>query len=1221
MSSATDLVHGNPFPGLRPFNDDEVHLFFGRENQIDAMVDKLATTRFLAVVGTSGSGKSSLVNCGLRPALSGGLLASAGTAWRIAQFRPGSDPLGNMAFTLAKDALLFSDYEAGEVSLPDIINTNLRMSKRGLIDIVKQARMEQGTNLLLVVDQFEELFRYRQSGTDDKEKYTDSNEQATAFVNLLLEAATQKTVPIYVVLTMRSDFLGDCTKLPGLAEAINAGQYLVPRMSRDERRAAIKGPVSVADGEISPLLLTRLVNDVGDNPDQLSILQHALNRTWAYWQHEGRDDAALALTHYEAIGSMVHALDQHAHKAYGELVSERQRQICEKIFKSLTDKATDPRGIRRPTPMGILCELTKATLEEVAEVLEVFRQPSRSFLMPPAGEVLYEHTIIDISHESLMRVWQRLNSWADEEASSAQKYQRLSVTAALYETGQAALWRDPELQLALDWREQTQPNETWAARYHLGFVNGMNFLQSSRDARDAEVDEREAQRQRELQTEQEKTQTKAKYARRMGRLASIIGVLAVGASIFGVVALNASQQAKQAQQAAQQSLSMMHASFSKQETKKGNATLGTLLALLALPNASIKPLPEVHSALYAALNVLGEQIIIEGHLEPVSSANFSPDGNQVVTGSWDYTARIWDVASGKERKVLTGHTKEVVSVNFNPDGEQIVTASWDKTARIWDVASGQALAVLQGHEKQVYSANFSPDGNQVVTASLDDTARIWNVASGEELTVLRGHVDSVGSANFSPDGKQVVTASLDDTARIWDVASGTELAVFTGHTEEVTSANFSPDGKQIVTASEDSTARIWDVANGKEMTVITGHENTVTSANFSPDGKQIVTASWDKTLRIWDVVSGIELAVLTGHENTVSSANFSPDGKQIVTTSWDKTVRIWSKPSSVELAVLTGHENTVTSANFSPDGKQIVTASEDSTVRIWDVANGQVLAVLQGHENIVTSANFSPDGKQIVTASEDFTAQIWDVANGQALAVLQGHENAVTSANFSPDGKQVVTASFDLTARIWNVASGQELAVLKGHENAVTSANFSPDGKQVVTASFDLTARIWNVASGKELTLLTGHYRQVYSAKFSPNGKQVVTASFDDTARIWDVASGKELTVLTGHENTVFSAHFSPDGNQIVTASEDMTTRIWDVVSGIELAVLTGHENAVHSANFSPDGNQVVTASKDNTARIWDNLSIEELIERAKKRLPRQELTKAEKKEFFVPNN
>ena len=387
-SPASAPVQTNPFPGLRPFREDEEHLFFGRESQVDAMVDKLSATRFLAVLGTSGSGKSSLVNCGLRPALHRGLMARAGTMWRIAQFRPGSDPLRAMCDALAKDGVLFRDFQAEGLTLAEIVDATLRMSKLGLIDIVEQARLDNDVNLLVVVDQFEELFRYRQLNAGQGENVRGAGEAASAFVNLLLEPKAHPTCPIYVVLTMRSDFLGDCAQFPGLAEAINAGQYLVPRLTRDERRAAISGPVAVGGAEITPVLLTRLVNDVGDNPDQLSILQHALNRTWARWQNEGGGKGPLDLAHYESIGTMAHALDRHAERAYAELDSPRQQQICEKLFKALTDKATDPRGTRRPTTLGALCALADATAAEVIAVIDVFRKPSRSFLMPPAGEAL-----------------------------------------------------------------------------------------------------------------------------------------------------------------------------------------------------------------------------------------------------------------------------------------------------------------------------------------------------------------------------------------------------------------------------------------------------------------------------------------------------------------------------------------------------------------------------------------------------------------------------------------------------------------------------------------------------------------------------------------------------------------------------------------------------------------------------------------------------------------
>ncbi len=246
-----DTAKQNPFPGLRPFREDEERFFFGRERQVDTMVNKLSATCFLAVVGTSGSGKSSLVNCGLRPALHRGLMASAGPAWRMAQFRPGVDPIHSLAEALAAEGVLYSGYKE-DVPIEEIVETYLRGSRKGVVETFRKARLPEGTNLLIVADQFEELFRYQKLGTPDgKEQYSIS-ETAIAFVNLLLEASAQHDYPIYVVITMRSDFLGDCSQFYGLPEAINEGQYLVPRMTRDERRASIAGPVSVGGAKINP---------------------------------------------------------------------------------------------------------------------------------------------------------------------------------------------------------------------------------------------------------------------------------------------------------------------------------------------------------------------------------------------------------------------------------------------------------------------------------------------------------------------------------------------------------------------------------------------------------------------------------------------------------------------------------------------------------------------------------------------------------------------------------------------------------------------------------------------------------------------------------------------------------------------------------------------------------------------------------------------------------
>jgi tetratricopeptide (TPR) repeat protein/energy-coupling factor transporter ATP-binding protein EcfA2 len=481
----------NPFPGLRPFEADEDHLFFGRETRVDDLLRRLRFNRFLAVVGTSGCGKSSLIRSGLIPALHGGQMVKAGSSWRIAIMRPGGHPFRELAAALAVPGVLDMPATPTEMSGPPLVEVALRRGARGLVDAVRQARLPPADNLLVVVDQFEELFRFQKTRGPGN-----ARDEAVAFVRLLLESSEQSEQPVYIVVTMRSDFIGDCMEYPGLPEALNNSQYLVPRMTRDELRSAITGPVAVAGAQIATRLVQRLLNDMGSDQDQLPVLQHALMRTWDHWSSAPQPRGPIDLDDYEGVGGLRDALSRHAEEAFADASPGRQRQLVERMFRALSDIVADPRGGRRPCAVSELAAIGEASVEEVVRAVELFRQPGRSFLMPPVPVPLAPDTIIDLAHESLMRCWTRLRGWVEEERAAATVYLRLTRAAQWFDDGTAGLWRDPELGLGLKWRAERRPTAAWAARYDSSFERAIGFLERSEHERDRLLNERRAERRR-----------------------------------------------------------------------------------------------------------------------------------------------------------------------------------------------------------------------------------------------------------------------------------------------------------------------------------------------------------------------------------------------------------------------------------------------------------------------------------------------------------------------------------------------------------------------------------------------------------------------------------------------------------------------------------------------------------------------------------------------------
>jgi WD40 repeat protein/predicted chitinase/cytoskeletal protein RodZ len=1059
----------NPFPGLRSFETDENYLFFGRDGQSDEVLTKLRTSRFVAVVGTSGSGKSSLVRAGLLPALFSGHMPSAGSSWRVATFRPGSSPINNLAKALSE--VCGADAKGNAAIRLTNIERTLRRSSLGLIEVVSQSKMAPYENLLILADQFEELFRFRKKSTDEHPE-----DEAAAFVKLLLEAkqpdkSPEEKLPIYVILTMRSDYLGDCAHYWGLPEAINEGQFLIPRMTDDNRREAITGPVIIEGGSITAPLVNRLLNDVGDDPAQLPILQHALMRTWDYWKSRGQISEAIGISDYEQIGGMSQALSNHADEAFLALSPELQK-VAEKLFKALTEKEADNREGRRPATVGEIAAAAEAGEEQVETVIESFRSEGRSFLMPPPTVPLTSETLIDISHESLIRGWQRLRVWVDREAQAARQYVRLADTAALFPEQQGYL-RDPELQVNLKWREENKPTRAWAERYHPGFEKAIAYLDASKANRDTEIAAKEREHKEKVEQDLRHAEAIATEQRRRVKQLRwgvlLLSLLLVGMLAATVVAFHQKREEVRQRDRAENALKTVEVEKNNAQKSQREAVAARKVAEDALGTAK----QERDRALIAETETARqrdaaqrERLRAEKQTKVAQQATIEAENQKRIADTNYLTAKL-------ERDKALKAQDAAVKASKEAEEQKNKAVALLETVNEIDRSAPYFKAIMRGHTGEVFQARFSPDGKLVITSSVDATSRVWDASTGLPKDIFPPkYLTGPGYMIISDSGRLVLLSASRGEVDIWDVEAKRQVASLEKGSTANYPARFSPNDRLFAsTISRTNDARLSDVSTGKELRRLTGHTGQINDIVFSPNGKLLVTASDDASVRLWDVDTGYAVGVLRGHLKRVLRANFSPDGKFLVTASEDGAARVWDARTLESLTQLVaGDGKTVGSAIFSPDGKYILTTSGNSAFvweakspSSWKELSDNSPTPLKGHTANVTDAVFSPDRKWIVTVSQDRTARVWEAKSAPAnapatsLATLAGHIKSVQSVDFSRDSKYVVTASEDKTARVWDLAGIGTFTVAKPALKAEPSEY---TGKCPVTVKFTGTISV-----------------------------------------------------------------------------------------------------------------------------------------------------------------
>jgi WD40 repeat protein len=1145
----------SPYPGLLAFDEADAPIYFGRDDDIRRLIERLNARRaqggekLVLVLGASGSGKSSLLRAGLVPRLK-----RDQHNWIVLPtFRPQVYPLDELAQSIAQalgTPAAWKDWRAAFAA------EDLRHTFFDLFRDLRAANRQNEAQILLVIDQGEEFF----SGSDAA--------QTSGFFRVL-NALLDPRLPFLAVMSLRSDYLGRLQQQPELEAAFE--QFSLKPMPLDRVREIIEGPAKVANFAVDEALITAAIADARTE-DALPLLAFALRELY-----DTAGSGHLTVQAYRALG------DAHAH------LSPLENAVRRKADEVLASAKPAPEDLQA------LKEAFIPAMVRVNPEGEYVRRPASMSALPPRALPLIEslararlltvvsedgETTVEVTHEALLRKWPLLHGWLDEERE--------------FIIGKDQLERD-----LLEYKRTPPSQQTEALLTGLKLTRARAWLVSKKrqlSQPECEFIQASIRRQEAAAAQKEKS-----------RLLILRATIAV-AIVLAALAAEAFWQFHEARVSESYAISRQLAG--KSITDQGTDDVEALKEAIAA--AGRAPTEGALQALNQALARPHEKFIFH-FPKAVHNAEFSPDGASILTSDFSNTAILWNFADGHKVATLSHRSGNINDAIFSPDGRYVLTVGDNSIANLWNAVDGKWIEALAGHSGSIRTAAFSQDSKFVVTGGDDKTARVWSfsgiasAAAPVTLGPLQGPFDQVTAlaifAKANGEGRVAVGTS-GGTMQVFDLKTAKALSPLrsAGDAGQVFNLHFSPDGTRIASATSRNAGCVWDTETGKCVAPLQGAKGAFWDVVFSPDGKQVLAPTGGGNATIFDAASGAVITTLIGHSDLVRTARFSTDGKQIVTSSLDRTVRLWDA-SGRALGVLSGDTSLVTDARFSQDGTAIIAAGKDKTARVWSLLDARVVAPLANSPAVLTSAEYSADGARLVACFDKTTVLLFEAATGRLIARSTAPA-PLKEVHIAPDGKHVLTldeGSYQekgsSKARLW-LPQTNSWIVLNGDPDPLQtfSASFSPDGSQIATANRGGTVRLFRTTDGGFVRKLPATPPAdagsgLSFAVFSPNAQRILATSTNGLAYVWDISDGRLLATLNASNKNALTKEvtcgaFSPDGKTIVTGGEDTSVRVWSAAGSL-LKTLAGHTDTVTSIAFSAAGDQLLTTSDEQTI-LWD---------------------------------